>query len=65
MSLDGCIAGPYVSPEEPTGRGGEALHDWMFHGRSADESQQFQTDTEGIDNTPLVTHLTDEVSAAG
>ena len=30
MSLDGYIAGPDVSPEEPMGRGGEALHECMF-----------------------------------
>jgi hypothetical protein len=34
MSLDGYIAGPEVSPEAPMGRGGEALHEWMFDGHS-------------------------------
>jgi dihydrofolate reductase len=44
MSLDGYVAGPDVGPEEPMGRGGEDLHDWMFATRSADEVEQFQTD---------------------
>jgi hypothetical protein len=34
MSLDGYVTGPDVSPEEPMGRGGEALHDWMVKGQA-------------------------------
>ena len=30
MSLDGFIAGPDVDIDEPMGRGGERLHDWLF-----------------------------------
>jgi dihydrofolate reductase len=30
MSLDGFVAGPDQTQEEPLGRNGEALHDWMF-----------------------------------
>ena len=30
MSLDGFIAGPNDSPENPLGDGGERLHEWMF-----------------------------------
>ncbi len=44
MSLDGYIAGPGVSPHEPMGRGGEALHDWMFEGRSEAEAERFATE---------------------
>jgi hypothetical protein len=40
MSLDGYVTGPDVSSEEPMGRGGEALHDWTFRGRSAAESEE-------------------------
>jgi len=29
MSLDGCVAGPNQSEENPLGEGGERLHDWM------------------------------------
>ena len=34
MSLDGFVAGPDVSVEQPMGRGGERLHDWMFSSTS-------------------------------
>jgi dihydrofolate reductase len=30
MSLDGFVAGPEASVDEPLGRGGERLHDWAF-----------------------------------
>ena len=44
MSLDGYVAGPDVSAAFPMGRGGERLHEWMFAGRSAAESERFETD---------------------
>ncbi len=44
MSLDGHVTGPDVSNEEPMGRGGEALHEWMFAGRSPAEARKFQTE---------------------
>jgi dihydrofolate reductase len=31
MSLDGFVAGPDVSVEQPLGAGGERLHKWMFN----------------------------------
>ena len=30
MSLDGFVAGPEQTVEEPLGRGGEQLHEWIF-----------------------------------
>ena len=30
MSLDGFVAGPNQSLDEPLGEGGEALHEWAF-----------------------------------
>lgn len=30
MSLDGYVAGPHATLEEPLGVGGEQLHDWVF-----------------------------------
>jgi dihydrofolate reductase len=30
MSLDGFVAGPRQSPDDPLGIGGERLHEWMF-----------------------------------
>ena len=46
MSLDGFIAGPNQTLDEPLGRGGEGLHEWAFaaaswrerHGRSGGEA---------------------------
>jgi dihydrofolate reductase len=34
ISLDGCVAGPDPSPQDPLGVGGERLHDWMVATRS-------------------------------
>jgi hypothetical protein len=31
VSLDGFAAGPDVSAEHPMGKGGERLHEWLFH----------------------------------
>lgn len=33
-SLDGYVAGPSDSVEQPLGDGGAVLHDWMLHGES-------------------------------
>jgi len=44
VSLDGYVTGPDVSPEEPMGRGGERLHEWMFEGRTPSESEQYEVD---------------------
>ncbi|MCE3267611.1 MAG: dihydrofolate reductase [Solirubrobacterales bacterium] len=44
MSLDGYTTGPEVSAEEPFGRGGERLHEWMFAGESAAEGDRRETD---------------------
>jgi dihydrofolate reductase len=31
VSLDGFAAGPDVTADQPMGRGGERLHEWLFH----------------------------------
>jgi dihydrofolate reductase len=33
MSLDGFVAGPDISVEQPMGAGGERLHEWMFRAK--------------------------------
>jgi dihydrofolate reductase len=38
MSLDGYVAGPKPTLEEPLGRGGELLHEWAFAAASWRES---------------------------
>lgn len=35
MSLDGFVAGPDVGIDEPMGKGGERLHEWIFQSDSA------------------------------
>ena len=45
MSLDGFVAGPEPTLEDPLGKGGEQLHEWIFglaswreaHGRTGGE----------------------------
>ena len=44
VSLDGYVTGPDVSPEEPMGRGGERLHEWMFEDRSSGEFEKYEID---------------------
>ena len=38
-SLDGYVAGPDQSQEEPLGEGGERLHDWLVELRAWREPQ--------------------------
>lgn len=42
ISLDGLIAGPNISMDNPMGDGGEKLHDWMFRGKTESEAMEFQ-----------------------
>jgi dihydrofolate reductase len=45
MSLDGFVAGPNVSTEQPMGEGaGASVHDWMFSGKSDAEADRFERD---------------------
>lgn len=43
-SLDGYTTGPDVSAEAHFGRGGDRLHEWMFAGESAADSDRRETD---------------------
>jgi dihydrofolate reductase len=42
MSLDGFVAGRNVGVDNPMGDGGERLHEWMFAGKSAEQSRAFE-----------------------
>ena len=42
VSLDGYLAGPDVGDDNPMGLGGEHLHEWMFAGKSAEESRAYE-----------------------
>ena len=43
VSLDGFATGPNIGPDAPLGIGGERLHDWMFAGKSATETEASET----------------------
>src|SRR6478672_550723 len=59
ISLDGFVAGPNQSEENPLGEGGEQLHDWVVrlaawrqsHGEEGGEVNE-NTDTRGIGREP-------------
>jgi len=63
MSLDGYVAGPDPSVEQPLGEGGEQLHEWVFglaawrqpHGREGGEVNA---------STPVVESTLENVGAA-
>ena len=49
LSLDGYMAGPHQTVEEPLGTGGEALHSWYFDpDRTPVEDRYFEVSFEGI-----------------
>lgn len=50
MSLDGFIAGPNDSPENPLGNGGERLHEWMFDLKSWRERQGLDGGDQNLDS---------------
>jgi dihydrofolate reductase len=50
VSLDGYVAGPDQSPEEPLGIGGERLHEWVFDTKGWRESHGREGGDEGIDS---------------
>jgi dihydrofolate reductase len=50
MSLDGFIAGPDADLEEPLGRGGEELHEWIFGVKSWRESHGMSGGETGPDD---------------
>lgn len=39
VSLDGFITGPDISVEQPMGKGGEALHHWLFEGKTETDAR--------------------------
>ena len=58
MSLDGYVAGPAQSPEDPLGVGGVALHEWAFATRTFREAHDLEGAVDGE------TGLDDEHAAA-
>jgi dihydrofolate reductase len=50
MSLDGFVAGPNITLENPLGDGGEGLHEWMFGLRAWREPHGLEGGEEGPDD---------------
>lgn len=50
MSLDGFIAGPNQTLEEPLGRGGEQLHEWALGAQAWREAHGMEGGERNIDN---------------
>jgi dihydrofolate reductase len=48
VSLDGFVAGPNQSVENPLGEGGERLHEWAFSGEHDVDSRIAGSNAEGI-----------------
>lgn len=55
-SLDGFVAAAGMGPEQPLGRGGEALHDWAFRTRLWHEMQGQDGGETGVDDEALRAH---------
>jgi len=53
VSLDGYVAGPDQTQEEPLGKGGEQLHEWMFPLRAFHAIQGEEGGEENINNDVL------------
>lgn len=61
MSLDGYVAGPDATLEEPLGRGGEQLHEWVFGLRSWRENHGMSDGEDGPDSD----RMAEAVAASG
>lgn len=62
MSLDGYVAGPGQSEDDPLGRGGMALHEWVFPLAAWRESQGLQGGEVNA-STPVVEAVQADVGA--
>lgn len=63
MSVDGYVAGPDQSRDEPLGIGGESLHEWMFATRSWRAMTGEGGGDEGLDDD-YVAHQLDGIGAS-
>lgn len=62
VSLDGYVAGPNESMENPLGEGGERLHDWLVELRSWREQAGMEGGVENVSND-VFAETTDNVGA--
>src|SRR5207244_12862235 len=61
-SLDGYVAGPHQSEENPLGEGGEALHEWAFELKAFREPLGMEGGTVNA-STPIVEEVLANVGA--
>ena len=57
MSLDGFVAGPNPTLDEPLGKGGDLLHEWALGAASWRESHGREGGERGVDDRILRAHL--------
>jgi dihydrofolate reductase len=57
MSLDGFVAGPDPTLEQPLGAGGETLHEWAFATRAFRERHDMDGGEEGVDSHVMEDHV--------
>jgi dihydrofolate reductase len=57
MSLDGFVAGPDQTLEEPLGRGGERLHEWVFGTRAWREPHGLEGGEDNADSRLVAEHV--------
>lgn len=50
VSLDGFVAGPEPTREEPLGKGGEGLHEWILATKGWRESHGYEGGETGVDS---------------
>src|SRR3954454_9338471 len=62
VSLDGYVAGPNQSQDEPLGEGGEQLHDWLTRLKAWREPAGLEGGEENV-NSDVVTEATADVGA--
>ena len=63
VSLDGYVAGPKQTQEEPLGKGGEGLHEWVVQLKSWREGAGMEGGVEGGLNDDLFREATANVGA--
>ena len=62
-SLDGYVAGPNQSQDEPLGEGGERLHDWLVALKSWRDQAGMEGGEEGGVSNGVFEEATDNVGA--